>query len=709
MSTDSGLIPSPWTAPVPPPLPTAAAVPPPLLSATQSVPQPTYIAQPVDEPQRWATEPAAAGPSDPLPEPARPRIGRELFFSALAGLASAMLHFALILLLGLLIVPPLIRPPVVVIEASVERPPPVDQIVQRLDRNLVPATQLAPPSSASALSGATAMSSLVRAAQVQRPQLNTAVVDRPSNLRIDVGAVNVLTASGDALAASVPNGTLGEPLVAADGYDTAMDILTREILNRLAKGKVLVVWIFDQSLSMKDDQKEIAGRLERVYEELGLSSAARGDALWTGVVSYGAGFAVHTQKPTTSIKQIREAIGAIPVDESGEELMCQAVAKTIVNFRSFSGAGGGRQLMTVLVSDESGNPNDNLRSLEPTIEACKSAKASVYVLGREAVFGYPFAHMEWTVTRPIVGGGTASRQYVVAIDRGPETPYVELLQTEGIDRRTDSHPSGFGPYEQVRLARETGGMFLMLPSPELAMFRRDETNPDEPFDFEKLRPYLPDVRSREDYAKSRDYNPLRATIWKVINDLNPYKPEIGRYINLATTFPPDRSDLARELDAETAKAKQYVLYLDAAERTLRAAKPLRDREKEPRWRAHYDLILAQLVAYKARVYEYGSYLAMFKANPKPTDPPTPNRALRDWQLSERRQTTADKITRPLIEEAEAMFRTVIKEYYGTPWATRADYELSRSYGYELFPRYFNPNPPPGNRRQLVTPFAPPKI
>ena len=435
-----------------------------------------YVAEPVHDVPPAAAAACAASRTAPSAPPAeeepagesRLNVRRDLMFSVLACLSSAVVHFVLILMLGLCITPQLVRPQVQIIEASVEARP-LEEVVQRLDKNLKPATQLAPSSSASASSSAIAMASMSQATQVAAPKLNTTVVDRPTAVHVDVGAVNVFTTTGTTFAASVPQGTLGEALTAADGYGAAMDILTHEILNRLARGKVLVVWVFDQSLSMKDDQEEIRDRIEKVYDELGLSAPSRGDALWTGVVSYGKDFAVHTQKPTNIIEEIKAAIDAVPVDESGEEMMCLAVGQTVNNFRQFSGAGGGRQMMIVLVTDESGNPDDNHRSLEPTIKVCKDAKASVYVLGREAVFGYPYAHMNWTVTRPAVGGGTLTRNFVVPVDRGPESPFVEMLQTEGFKSRTDAHPSGFGPYEQVRMARETGGMFLMLPTPEVGV------------------------------------------------------------------------------------------------------------------------------------------------------------------------------------------------------------------------------------------------
>lgn len=683
--------PVPASRPLPPPRPTRAPAPPAPPAHAQYAEQPEdLLAQAAAaEAQATANGQAAAG-EEPQEEYAeRFYISQSLWHSLAAGACSTVVNLVLLIVLGLMGSGAMDnKPKVQVLEATVQERE-VEEVVQRLNTDLKPATQLAPASSAAVqgggIAGVTAMVS-----NVAPPKLNTTVSDKITQIKVEVGAANVFTTTGQTFASAVPQGTLGEALTTADGYGEAMDILTQEILNRLAKGKVLVVWVFDQSLSMKDDQKEIRERLEKVYQELGLSSTTKEDALWTGVVSFGKDFAVHTPRPTNLITEIRKAIDAVPVDESGEEMTCSAIGRTVQSFRQFSGAGGGRQLMLVLVSDESGNQQDNITALEPCIAVCKDAKASVYMLGRESVFGYPYAHMNWPVTVPTVGGGTITTNFVVQVERGPETPFVEMLQTEGFNRRTDAHPSGFGPYEQVRIARETGGMFLMLPTPEAALFRRDTTV----FSFEQMRPYIPDLRSRDAYAKDREYNQVHALIWKVINDLNPYRPEIAQHINLRMGFGADRAAFSREVEVELVKAQRYVEYLNAAEKAMRDARRFRDREKSPRWRAHYDLILAQLIAYKARVFEYGAYLTMFRQNPKPVDPPTQNRAHGGWQMRQVAKTVADKQTKPLVEESTALLKQVMLDYPGTPWATRADYEIRRGFGVELDARYYNPNPPP---------------
>jgi hypothetical protein len=617
---------------------------------------------------------------------------------------STVVHFTLILAMGLITLPAIVKPKVQIIEASVtERP--IEEVVERLETKIKPATAVnAVAGAASATVGVQGVALNPTAAA---PKMNTIVAQEVTNVKVDVGAVNVFAATGSQYVAQVPTGTYGEAMGTADGINDAMDSLTREILNRLAKGKVLIVWVFDQSLSMKDEQQEIRDRIELVYKELDLSSQVKDDVLLTGIVSFGKGFAVHTPQPTNVIDDIKAAIDQVPVDESGEEMTCSALGQAAQMYRPFSVGGGNRSIMLVVVTDESGNQQDNLRALEPAIAVCKEAKASVYCIGREAVFSYPYAHMNWSVTVPAVQPGkTVTENFIVRVDRGPESPFVELLQTEGFRARQDAHPSGFGPYEQVRMARETGGMFLMLPSPEARVFRRDATK----FDFEWMRPYLPDLRSREEYAQERDYNPMRAVIWKVINDLNPYKPEIAKYINLAYSFPADPGARSRAIDVELTKAKMYVEYLNAAEKAMRDNLRNRDREKSPRWRAHFDLILAQIIAYRARVYEYGVYLTAFKANPKPSDPPTPTRALRDWNVAERKRVFGGTLTQPDIDEATMRFTEIMREYPNTPWATRAKFELARGFGIELMAEYYNPNPKPDpNRPRPAKPIKRPTI
>jgi hypothetical protein len=134
-----------------------------------------------------------------------------------------------------------------------------------------------------------------------------------------------------------------------------------------------------------------------VYQELGLaqSTAADGNALLTGVVSYGAATLLHTPQPTAKVAEIEAAFKAVPVDPTGAEMQCQAVNFAINTFQKLV-ANGGRQMMLIMVTDESGDQASNTTQLESSIALAKQYRTPIYVLGREAVFGYPYAHMHWS-------------------------------------------------------------------------------------------------------------------------------------------------------------------------------------------------------------------------------------------------------------------------------------------------------------------------
>ena len=612
-----------------------------------------------------------------------PRMSRNVVWGLAAGGSSMVVHLALLLVLGLMMTPQIEKPKIEIIEASVDPPREQEEITQKLDQKIQPATQLSATSSTSSASAAVGVAGAISSA-VTAPKLNTTVVNRPTAVRVDVGAVNVFTQSGSTFASAVPEGTLGEGLAASEGYGDAMDRMTQEILNMLAKRKVIVVWAFDQSESMQDDREEIMTRVERVYTELGLSAAARDDALLTGVVSYGAAPINHTPQPTYKPEEIMAAIKAVPNDPSGLEMQCQALNFILANYQKVA-VSGNRQMAVILVSDESGDMNTNISQTESTIAALKQANCKVYVLGRESVFGYPYARMRWA--------DEFKQIHWLPIDRGPETPQPEQLQINGLHRRLDAFPSGFGPYEQSRIARQTGGIFFMLPSPEVQLVGR---RADLAYDADAMRPFLPDLSARNDYIAERDQSPFRKMIFKVISDLNPYAnggltSGLSRVEVRDDNFPLDRNAFATEANLNMKKAQDLIGYLQAAQKALESVQPMRAREKGMRWKANYDLIYAQTISYQARLQEYGWYLAEFIKNPKAIKNPLgPSKPTTNWDIRTVKRLLKPDVTAATRDKADELFRQVQKDYPGTPWAARAQEELGRGYGVELYEEFWDP-------------------
>lgn len=689
-TNDSGILSA--SAARPGPVPRSSG-PPPLPSRSKAAPAPSTAPTPAPSPEpipELASSPAPAPPASAPPSPPvkAPRrqiekievegeegsaaVQHSTLRSGVAFLVSMVTHAVLLIALALWVMPETkhtFLAPLVVHEVE-ELPEELNTVI--LDERLDPATSLEVADSSSAAAG--------EAIRVSKPEMDRGVLEQDAAIR-EFGIEDPLAykLTRGEMVSQVPDGTLGDARNIADNYQQAIDQITQEILLLLTEQKVLVIWCFDQSGSMKDDQKEIRDRLERVYAELGLSNAAAGDALATAVTSYGEKFACHTERPTTKLDVIRKAIDSVPVDDSGKEMMCEAVGRAIAQHRSY-GTKGQRRMVLVLVTDESGEPENNAQYLEQAIQEAKAARCIVYVLGREAVFGYPYAHIVWV--HPQTG-----RPHWIQIDRGPETAFPEQIQTDGFQRRYDAHSSGFGPYALSRLAHQTGGTFFMLPSVEKNLVWGEKRR----YELEAMRAYRPDLRSQLDIFTERDRSKLRTMLWGIISDLNPYNPKSAQVIEMRVHFSPKFDEFVRQVPQEHQKAKIYMAYLDKAIDLLEKNKRLRQEEASHRWQGNYDLMIGQLVAYRARMIEYCVYLDAFVKTPKRAPLTklvnTTPVYLIHWDITTRAKTLTGKQLEPLTTKADALFNEVIKNHPGTPWAARAQWELSRGYGIDLVPYY----------------------
>ena len=117
----------------------------------------------------------------------------------------------------------------------------------------------------------------------------------------------------------------------------------------------------------------------------------------------------------------------------------------------------------------------------------------------------------------------------------------------------------------------------------------------------------------------------------------------------------------------------------------------RARESSPRWQANYDLLRAQILAYKVRMFEYGAYLEWFEKNPV-TVPLTkpPDKRLVHWDITTRKETLTGELSQGHLERSRELFEQIIEDHPGTPWAARAEWELKRGFGVHMVPHYRAP-------------------
>ena len=484
----------------------------------------------------------------------------------------------------------------------------------------------------------------------------------------------------------------GEVGARVEGYGAAMARITQELIRMMRQQPVLVVWVFDSSKSLEDDRKEIRDNFYKIYEELRIATSEetsrrqRFSPLETMVCSLGQDVKKLLPRPSSDIDAIQKAIDQVEDDKTGVENTFTALNRVLDEYAP-GATRNDRKLAVIVVTDETGD-DDHL--LEELIDKSERFRTPIYFLGREAIFGFPFFRIRWQDPEE-------PRHVVhVRVDRGPETAFPECLQYNGLhDRSWEFASSGFGPYAQVRLAKKSGGIFFLLASAE-ERAHGSRWWGERKFDDLAMKEYEPLLLARRDYERSRAQSEFRSTIWKVIVTLN---PNLDRDLNIRTDrYPMDIPEFEDEGRRQFEKVVRAMSLMKAAITQLERLRPQRALEREPRWRAAYDLCYAQLLSYRVRQFQV--LLALdhhAKTNPQPRDEESNHwdiRRVREMLPPDEQQIRATKVNYEELErqrkKAVEMYDFVILEHPRTPWAQRAQFEQRWGYGISFVDDYWNP-------------------
>lgn len=455
----------------------------------------------------------------------------------------------------------------------------------------------------------------------------------------------------------------GDPVFDVKNIGAALDQLAREILRHLKDHKVTVVWLFDESTSMQDDQRSILEKFDRVSSELkkniepGKKSSG---ALNHAIVGFGQGIDFVLKKPTLDIDEIGRAIKKLRTDMSGIENTMHAISRAVELYADLISKD--RKLLIILVTDES---SEDGADVEEALQALKKYKVPLYVIGRQSLFGYQFAHHRYIdpITKDV---------YHPQIHRGPETADVEIYQWDGLYDRWDEQPSGFAPWELARLTRESGGIYFLLPSEEFMRIRQRE----RAYSSVHLKEYQPEYDSRKAYVHNRAAHPLRQFLYNIICETKTciYRRE----------FPIDANELVQAAAPEVARATEKLNLLLEIQRRLESARQVRDREPEKRWQAHYDLMLAQTVAFQIKAYEYRALMnQIMRKPPLPGKNPTPDLAITFVVEHAKEPLAPQSETAKKYAEAKRLLEDVINHHPKTPWADLARDTLDRGLSVKL--------------------------
>jgi hypothetical protein len=442
-----------------------------------------------------------------------------------------------------------------------------------------------------------------------------------------------------------------------------------EIDGRLVDQDLLVVWLFDASLSLNADRQQIADRLRRFFAAHEDRADAKQPVLMNAAVAFGAS-PIELEPATRSGKRIVEALARVPNDTSGIENVFAAIRWSVERYHRRKG-----QLMLVVWTDESG---DDVRNLDAVIQTCTRYKASVSVVGPTSILGRVYGRQVC-----VVGG----RGLLLPVNRGPDTPVPERLQLpywfdtvfpEWGDGggalfshlpawyggpQLESLSCGLGPYSLVRITVATGGTYTLLDRPA------DRC----PFRLEIMRPYLPGYPSLAKYQEEVRYHPLRDAVAKAVAvtlQTNEWRAPPQDIVV------PQAALLKDALIEQQAAARHSLAVIERALLPLGREGMEQEyaEETSPRWRAWYDLTRGRLLAGSVRYQEYAAACGELAQTGKLGLTSNavmffPSTSFRGGQPA---QDTA--------AEAKRLLKRCLAQNARTPWAYLATRELDHALG-----------------------------
>ena len=179
------------------------------------------------------------------------------------------------------------------------------------------------------------------------------------------------------------------------------------------------------------------------------------------------------------------------------------------------------------------------------------------------------------------------------------------------------------------------------------------------FDPDVMQAYMPDYVSAAKFQQDIEASATKRALVEAAKSTELQPMEAPKM-----TFPKrDEPSLAGLLsDAQRAAAKAQP-RIDALYAKLSEGLAEREKVKERRWQAGYDLALGRVLAAKVRTDAYNQMLAQAKLGMKFEDEKSDT-----WQLVPDIEVKVGSQTEKLAKQATELLERVVREHSGTPWA-----------------------------------------
>jgi hypothetical protein len=580
-----------------------------------------------------------------------------------AWLVSMFVHVAVLMLLAMVVVPTAQRPPAAI---AIEQP--VVEELELFEPEAIAVEVEASDQVGANSNGGEAVAESLAPVIADVPLV---AVDMPEIVDSDVHIELMEEIMPVALALDTSLKIRGDSAVGTDGASGAVDRLTLEIAASLDKKDTMVFWVFDQSVSLAGQRRDIASRLTRVLEELDASGSRRRSELFHLIYAYGDRVNPVIDRPTRDGQAVVDAIESIPIDDSGVELTFTAVRTAA---RKAQEVRAGRNVMVVVFTDEVGNDE---QLADETAEYCRRMGTRVYVVGVPAPFGRRQVEIKFVEFDQKYADGEVRWPVV---DQGPETLYPELIKVASKSAADEPIDSGFGPFSLSKLCASTGGIYFTVHGSRGSKGRvKDaETAPMASrlrhfFDSDAMRQYRPDYLSKANLDKELAANKAKKALVEAAG-----KSELQPVSAVQTEFP-KRDDA--QLSASFSEAQKEVARLqpaiDAIHRSLAAGAGDREKIREKRWQAGFDLAMGRVLAAKVRADAYNEVLGQAKSGLVFKHPDSDT-----WELAPSDELGAiSSRMEKLAGEARTYLERVVADHPGTPWAYIASEELKVPLGY----------------------------
>jgi hypothetical protein len=477
----------------------------------------------------------------------------------------------------------------------------------------------------------------------------------------------------------------GDVGVGETGAGGAVDRLTLEIIASLEQRPTVVCWLFDQSVSLAGQRKEIAARLGRVFEELDGSSAARSNEMLNLVFGYGQRVTPVIDRPTQDVDKVVAAIRSIPIDESGVEMTFTAVATAAQKAAQVRLSPAKRNVMIIVFTDEAG---DDQQHADQVAAFCSRQQMRVFVVGVPAPFGRKYVKMKFVEFDPQY----ADDEQWAQVEQGPESREPEVVTVRPKNAPDEPIDSGFGPFSLSKLCAETNGIYFAIHPNRGAQGRVSDsaTAPMSSglryfFDPKVMRDYRPDYQSQAEFDRMLAANRAKRALVDAAkaSELNPMDGPTMKFPRI------DDGRLANLLSEAQKKAAVLQPKIDTLYGLLAAGLPDREKIQEKRWQAGYDLALGRVEALKVRTDSYNIMLAQAKTGMRFKDPKNDT-----WVLKPSDDVSkVGSQTERLAKQAMERLQRVVNDHPGTPWAQMAAEELKSPLGYTWTETYTGVNAP----------------